>query len=322
MKNKYKYNPEKLSYDKVDLNWRQKFLRFVIPQILAAIVVAFILFSVVSYFFNTSQGRKLKKEDRFLVENYISLEKNYSQVRKVLVDLQKRDKNIYKAVFEAEPDSVFQNRFQVDIDRYLQYSENQMIRLANINQRRLDTIEYKIAKKEELYKGLFSLVREKQNLLVKIPAISPIKDPNFNFRVYGYGKHLDPIYKTSIFHSGIDFAVPIGTAVRATGDGIVTRTSKRKRQYGLHIVINHGNGYETLYANLKKILVHNGQRVKRGEIIALSGNSGKSVAPHLHYEVHRKNKVVDPTNYIFLDLTPEQFDNFTYKATQPGQVLD
>ncbi len=327
MKKKYKFDPETLNYKKVDHTVWQKFLRFVLPQIMAAIVIAFIMFFLVSYFFDTSLERKLKKETQFLETNYTELEQKYSNVQKVLIDLENRDKNIYKAVFEAEPDSAFRPRFEINIQKYLDVPAGQMYNLVEINKRRLDTVEYRIANKEELYKDLFSLIRENKNLLVAIPAISPIKDPNFNFPVYGYGHHLDPIYKTPIFHKGIDFAVPTGTAIIATGNGIVTKVVKRSRkysnrEYGQYLIINHGNNYETLYAHLNKILVRPGKRVKRGDIIALSGNSGKSIAPHLHYEVLKNSKAIDPANYIFLDLTPEQFDAFTFKAAQPGQVLD
>jgi len=322
MKNKYRFDPEKLNYDKVELNLWQKFLRFVVPQILAAIVIAFIIFFLVSYFFDTALESRLKDETKFLSENYSELDQKYDRVQKVLIDLENRDKNIYKAVFEAEPDSAFNAHFNVDIKKYLNYPADKMLDLSKLNKHKLDTIEFKIVRKEELYKDLFSLIRSNKKLLVAIPAIAPVKDPDFNFPVYGYGRHLDPVYKTPIFHKGIDFAIPIGTAVRATGNGVITRTGRKKRQYGKHIIVNHGNGYETLYANLNRILVHPGQRVKRGDIIALSGNSGKSVAPHLHYEVRKNGKAVDPANFIFLNLTPEQFDNFTFKATQAGQILD
>lgn len=322
MKGKYQYNPENLNYSKVDYNIWQKFLRFVLPQILAAGVVAFILFFSLSYFFDTPEERELKNEMKYTSSNLDRLENKYEQAHNVLMDLQKRDENIYRAVFEAEPSSMFQNQLQIDIDKYLKFPAKEKAKLLSINSQRLDTIEYKIKMKTELYNDFYDLIAANESFLSKIPAILPIRDNTDNNPVYGFGQHLDPFYKTSVFHTGLDLAIPVGTPIIATGGGVVTRTLTKRRQYGKHIIISHGNGYESLYANLSEIRVYSGKHVKRGDIIAFSGNTGKSAAPHLHYEVRKDGKAVDPANFVFLNLTPEQFERFTFKASQPGQVLD
>jgi murein DD-endopeptidase MepM/ murein hydrolase activator NlpD len=322
MKGKYQYNPEKLSYSKVDYNLWQKFLRYVLPQILAAFVIAFLLFLAVSYVVDTTEERKLKNQNKFLEENYGRLEDKYSNAQKVLTDLQSRDKNIYKAIFEAEPGAMFENQLQINLDKYVEYSPLEKSRLLGNNEKRLDTIEYKIAVKEDFYQELYKLIETKSEMLKNVPAILPLKEKVENITAYGFGQRLDPFYKSNVFHTGIDFAIPVGTVVVATGDGVVTRTLTTRRQYGMHLVISHGFGYESLYANLDQIRVHPGQKVKRGDIIAFSGNTGKSAAPHLHYEVRKNGKAVNPVNFIFLNLSPEQFDQLSFKASQAGQVLD
>jgi murein DD-endopeptidase MepM/ murein hydrolase activator NlpD len=322
MKSKYQFNPEKLSYSIIDYSIWQKFLRFVLPQILAVFVIGFLIFISFDYFFDTPEERQLREENKFLASNAERMENKYEKAQKVLIDIQKRDENIYKAIFEAEPSSVFQNQMQINIDKYLEYPALQKANLLDENQLRLDTIEYKIKAKDKFYTDLFELIREKGALLAQIPAILPLKENIDKNAVYGFGKHLDPFYKSSVFHKGLDIAIPVGTPVVATGNGVVTQTLNERRQYGSHIIINHGNGYESLYANLDKIAVRPGKRVSRGEVIGYSGNSGKSAAPHLHYEVRKNGKAVNPANYIFLNITPEQFESFTFKASQPGQVLD
>lgn len=112
-----------------------------------------------------------------------------------------------------------------------------------------------------------------------------------------YGARVDPIKKVKRNHNGIDFPVPIGTDIKATADGIV-KSAESDGAHGINIIISHGDGFETRYSHLSKSNVSVGQEVAKGEIIALSGNSGMSTAPHLHYEVIKDGEYVDPIDYM------------------------
>jgi len=138
----------------------------------------------------------------------------------------------------------------------------------------------------------------------------------------GYGMRIDPHYKTPAFHAGMDFTAPTGTPIYATGDGTVIRADRASRGYGNHVRIDHGFGYTTLYAHMSKTNVKVGSEVKRGEIIGYVGNTGKSVGPHLHYEVRKNDKPVNPINFYFSDLTPEEYDLVIQLSSQENQSFD
>jgi murein DD-endopeptidase MepM/ murein hydrolase activator NlpD len=167
-----------------------------------------------------------------------------------------------------------------------------------------------------------NLVKNKEKLLAATPAIQPVSNKDLNRIASGYGRRIDPVYKTVKFHEGLDFTAPQGTPIYATADGIVSQAGVSTSGYGNHVVINHGYGYETLYGHMYRIKARRGNRVKRGEVIGYVGSTGKSTGPHCHYEVHKNGRTLDPVYFFYHDLTPSQFDQLLKRANASNQSLD
>jgi murein DD-endopeptidase MepM/ murein hydrolase activator NlpD len=166
------------------------------------------------------------------------------------------------------------------------------------------------------------MVKNKEKLLAAIPAIQPISNKNLTHLASGFGYRVDPVYKVTKFHAGLDFAAAVGTPIYATADGVVKEADYNAGGYGNNVVINHGFGYETLYGHMYRIKARTGQKVKRGEVIGYVGSTGKSTGPHCHYEVHKNGQPVDPVYYFYNDLTPEQYDRLLKLAAAGNQSFD
>lgn len=318
----YKFNPESLSYDKVNLTFRQKLMRKVVPQVLAGIVIAFLLFIGSSYIITTPEERELRRENKLLEEQYEALEEKLKLSSEVLQSIQKRDNSIYQAIFEADPPPAAN-----DSDRYTylkDLSARKNSQLINDNSLRINILTGRMRLYNRNFKELIQTLKNDSIRLKisNIPSVQPIHNPDLKIFPYGYGTKIDPIYKTPTFHSGMDFAAPNGTVVFATADGVVERADGKSRILGNHIRLKHGAGYHTVYAHLSKILVSPGQKVKKGQAIGHVGDTGKSVCSHLHYEVHKNGKPVNPINFYFAELTPQQYEKMVQMASMSGQTLD
>ena len=166
------------------------------------------------------------------------------------------------------------------------------------------------------------MARDKEKMLAAIPAIQPVANKNLKRMASGYGYRIHPIYKVRKMHWGTDFSAPTGTPIYATGDGKVTKYRRSRAGYGNHIIIDHGYGYQTLYAHMSKVDVRRGQKVKRGDIIGYIGSSGRSTAPHLHYEVIKDGRKINPVNYFFNDLSPEEYEMMLEFSSNSNQSFD
>jgi len=159
---------------------------------------------------------------------------------------------------------------------------------------RVDSLAFAVDIQKDSYNTIFNKIKSNEKMFRHIPSIAPVK----GYIGSRYGYRTDPIDGKRRMHSGLDFPVNLNTDVVATGDGVVTK-AQYDSGWGRYIKIDHGYGYETVYAHLWKINVKKGQKVKRGDKIGKSGNSGRAAGFHLHYEVHKNNKTVDPLNYFF-----------------------
>jgi len=186
----------------------------------------------------------------------------------------------------------------------------------------LENLNSRIKAQRRSYDEVDDLVKNKEKLLSHTPAIQPVSNKDLNRIASGFGYRIDPVYKTTKFHAGLDFSAPQGTPIYATADGTVTTSGSTGNGYGNHVVINHGYGYETLYGHMVRVKARNGQQVKRGEIIGWVGSTGKSTGPHCHYEVHKNGEKIDPIYFFYNDLTPEQFDLILKKAAASNQSFD
>jgi murein DD-endopeptidase MepM/ murein hydrolase activator NlpD len=303
---KYKFNPESLKYDKVKNSVRKTVVK-AFTFFTATVAVTIVYYLIYSQFFPTPKERILSREINQMTDNYAVLTKNLQQIEDVLADIQQRDSNIYRTIFESEPipQTVLRAGFG-GVNRYeaLEGYSNSDLMLETT--RRSEILLGQLQVQSKMLDEMLEKAGEKGNQLKTCPAIQPVENKDLTRTAASFGWRMHPFYRTKRFHEGMDFTAPVGTPVRATGDGEVVETQSTGAQ-GIKVVIDHGYGYKTMYVHLEKFTVKSGQKVTRGEIIGNVGNSGMSTAPHLHYEVHKNGKPVNPINYFFNELTPAEF---------------
>ncbi len=321
-KTKYRFNPESLSYDRIKTSLRTRFLMFI--SYLSLIVVCAVLLNVIySSVFDTPKEKKLRRENNQLLLQYQMLNNRINNLATVLEDMENRDDNIYRTIFNAEPipKSVRDAGFG-GVNRYesLEGFENSEIVIRTAQG--LDQLTKAVYVQSRSYDEIIELAKMKEEQLARLPAIQPISNKDLTRTASGWGYRIHPIYKIKKFHYGMDFTAPTGTEVYATANGTVKLAEYSRRGYGNKVAIDHGFGYVTLYAHLNGFTVHKGQKVQRGDVIGYVGSTGLSTAPHLHYEVHLNGKKVNPINYYFNDLTPDEYDRMIELSMRAGQSFD
>ncbi|HBB92208.1 MAG TPA: peptidase M23 [Bacteroidales bacterium] len=322
-KTKYRFNPESLSFDLIRLTIGQKMFR-VLAYLISSLFVGGGLLLIISMFWDLPKERILKRELDFLKTQYELTNKKMEQTQAVLTELQNRDDNIYRVIFEADPvPSSVRNAGFGGVNRYADLEGYRNTTIVKETTLKLDEIMNKLYVQSKSYDLLFDLGKDKQKMLTAIPSIIPMERYTRIGSFFSH-KRLHPILKVYRPHNGVDFTAPVGTKVRAAGDGTVVEVNPVKgfSGYGITITINHGYSYETFYAHLNKVLVKAGEQVKRGQIIGESGNTGLSIAPHLHFEVRKNGALVDPINYLFTDITPREYQELIEMSKLGGQSLD
>ncbi|MBV6461231.1 MAG: hypothetical protein HJHJAOHD_01352 [Flavobacteriales bacterium] len=319
---KYRYNTQTLDYEKVKITWRTRILRAMGYLATSGVIAAGMVYIV--YLSVESPKEKILQEENYQLQaQYKILHKRMEDIEMVLNDIQTRDNNIYRVIFEAEPISEnIRNAGFGGINRYKHMEGFRSSDLLVETTKRVDKISKQLYIQSKSYDEVFAMAKKKEQLLASIPAIQPVSNKELKYMASGFGFRIDPVYKTTKFHAGIDFTAPVGTPVYATGDGVIIPYAEGFSGYGNFIRINHGYGYVTLYAHLSKIAVKASQKVKRGDVIGFVGNTGKSVGPHLHYEVRKNDNPINPINFFFNDLTPEEYDRLIQLANDPTQALD
>jgi murein DD-endopeptidase MepM/ murein hydrolase activator NlpD len=318
---KYFYNPNSLDFEKVTTSVRGVVLR--VFGFLSASIVAGIMLMLVAYaYIDSPKERLLKREiDAYKLQTEF-LEKQLDEADKKISDLEYKDANIYRAIFEAEPvnfDSTLVKRNKQAAYEKLVGTDNGAW-LINLTEK-INMLTARVATQEQSFKQLENLATRKKEFLASIPAIQPVANKNMRKMASGFGYRLHPIYKTYKMHEGIDFTAPTGTPIYATGNGRII-TAGPDRGYGNCVIISHGFGYQTLYGHMYRIKARVGQQVKRGELIGYVGNTGLSSGSHLHYEVIRNGKKINPINYFFNDLTEAEYQNMRELAQRPTQSFD
>ena len=305
---KYRFNPESLSYDKVKTSLRKTIIK-AFSFFTATLAITVVYYLIYSQFFHTPKERILSREISQMTENYTNLTNTLQQIEDVLADIQQRDSNIYRTIFESEPvpQTVLWAGFG-GVNRYEVLENYSNSELMIENTRRSEILLKQLQIQSKMMDEMLEKAHEKSDQLKTRPAIQPIQNKDLSHTAAGFGYRMHPIYRTKRFHEGIDFTAPVGTSVRATGDGEVVETQSIGVQ-GVKVVIDHGYGYKTVYAFLDKLIVKKGQKVIRGETIGNVGGTGTgmSTAPHLHYEVHKNGKPVNPINYFFNELSPASY---------------
>ncbi len=317
---RYIYDPDNLKYEQIDKNLKSRVLR-ILTWVASSMVIGLVIVVIYSLFFDTPRERELRQENISLSEDYQFLNEKYTRIDTVLSELQNIDKSIYRTIFETEP---LADRKETETGPVNYYK---LIRQTNRNivdetKNGLDEVFAEVRLNSGEYIYLEENSSRKAEILTSIPAIQPIKNNDLSRLASGYGNRLHPFYKIVKFHEGMDFTAPTGTEVYATADGVIKEIDRTRRGKGNTIVIDHGNGYETMYSHLDGFNVRQGSTVKRGEVIGTVGNTGLSVAPHLHYEVHLNGESVNPVNYFFLELSPGQYDKIIEISVKSGQSFD
>ena len=321
---KYYYDSENLAYRKIITRKRKKFA-VVLLFLVASALFGFLAFVVLlnTPYFETPKDRLQAREIENLKLHYAILNKKMDLVDNVIDALKDRDNNLYREYFNASAISDDKRKAIFGgVDRYKELEGFDNSQLVLNTTKRVDIITKELAVQSKSLDYILKLAKAKNNLLSAIPAIQPVRNENLKRMASGFGYRTDPFTKARKMHEGMDFAAKIGTPIFATGDGVIARADNTVSGFGNHILIRHGFGYETLYGHLSKYKSRAGQRVKRGDIIGYVGSTGRSEGPHLHYEVHKNGKVVNPLNFYYGNISAVEYVAISQLANQENQSLD
>jgi hypothetical protein len=316
----YIYNPETDNFERVFPSFKSKLLGFLRLAGLS-LLIGIGIYTIIFYALDAPTEKNLRKENATLKSQYNILNRRLDNSLKIMANIQNRDDNFYRVMMQMDP--VGYGQRMAGLDNEKRYHELQNIPdagLVKLLTQRLDLFERQLYAQSLSFDQLRATASKQKDKLAHIPSVIPINIKDFTMSS-GYGVRRDPIYGSSKFHAGLDFAAKTGTPVFATADGKVTEAG-RQSGYGNCIDISHGYNYLTRYAHLSEILVKPGQEVKRGEMIGKVGSTGKSTGPHLHYEVRFKDEPQNPVNYYFMDLTPEEYAEMVQLAENAGHVMD
>ncbi len=307
-KKSYRFNEEHLRYELIRPTFKSRLAK-VLSIVFMGLLFAVVVMSIAYNLFSSPKERIQQREIEQYKLQLSMINDRMERLEKVAEDMQERDDNIYRVIFEAEPiPSEIREAGIGGSDRYSKLKGFKNSDLIVSTVKKLDELTNKFYIQSKSFDDVFELAKSKEEMMACIPAIQPISD-KYKRRISAfYGYRIHPIYKTKIFHEGVDFAAPTGTEVYAAGDGVVLNAARSNYGYGNVITIDHGFGYVTAYAHLSAFNVKKGQKVKRGHIIGYVGNTGLSTGPHLHYEVRKNNNRVNPIYYFFNDLNVEDYD--------------
>lgn len=321
MKHKYRINPETLALERIEhgiLFWLKRSGQYILVGLLLGIVFFFVFFMI----FPSPREKQLIAQKESLEAQMQIMDQKVNQMQVVMTDMSQRDDNLYRVLFGAEPIPL---AVRQGATNKISYYEN-LAKMTNSQlvadlQLKVDVLERELYVQANSFNEIAEMAKSQEAMMDNIPAIQPVLNKDLKHVASGWGFRIHPIYHTRKFHYGMDFSAKTGTDVFATGNAKVSYVGWRQG-FGNTVILDHGYGYQTLYAHLFKSLVRVGQKVKRGDIIALVGNTGASVGPHLHYEVHQNGHPVDPRNYYFNDLNPEEYDRMIQMSNNFGQTFD
>lgn len=321
-KEKYRFNKKTLTYELIEYSLKDRLRRSLYWVSYTALVI-FIALAIYPHFVDSPKERELKRNISVLGSHIHQMDEHLHFLEDRLAELENRDDNIYRTVFEAEPipKSIRRSGYGGSA-RYARidgFSYDDQVRAL---QMKIDLLTKKMAVQSKSLDEVQDFAKNKLKMMASIPGIQPVSNKDLKRLASGFGMRLHPIYKVRKMHAGLDFSAPIGAEIYATGDGIVEKVKYRRNGYGKHVVINHGYGYKTLYAHMSKYIVRKGQKIKRGQILGYVGNTGSSTAPHLHYEVIKNGRKINPISYFYNDLTPEEYEKMIQISSTRNQSFD
>jgi murein DD-endopeptidase MepM/ murein hydrolase activator NlpD len=319
---RYIFNQLTQDFEVLETPKSKTFMRILLIS-LSVLGVAF-LFAILLFTFIKSPKEKAQaRELEYMKLKYEILNDRLDDLEALMTDMEQRDNNLYRMMFEADPipSQVRRSGFS-DADRYADLYGYMNSDLVVSAARKMDVIASQLYNQSVSYDSLFVMARNKSDMLAHIPAIFPLKETEVKYISSYFGYRPDPIYKIEKFHSGMDFTAALGTEAYATGDGVVYDVERNEWGYGNMVILDHGYGYKTRYAHLLKPAVRKGQKVKRGQVIGYIGATGKATGVHLHYEVLKNDDQIDPINFFYQDLTPDEYDLILQQSTLPTQTMD
>ncbi|OUP07267.1 peptidase M23 [Mediterranea sp. An20] len=317
----YIYNPRTQTYDRIYPTVRQRLMSH-LRRLFIGMGLGAACFIAPLIIFGSPSEKELRKENSRLQAQYNVLSHRMDEAMGVLQDIQQRDDNLYRVIFQADPISpAVRQASYGGTNRYEPLMDMADAELVVNTTQKLDVLYRQLYLQSRSFDEVVEMCRQHDEMLRCIPAIQPVSNKDLKQTASGYGTRVDPIYGTTRFHAGMDFSANLGTDVYATGDGTVVKMGWQTG-YGNVIIIDHGFGYETWYAHLQEFRTKLGKKVVRGEVIGGVGSTGKSTGPHLHYEVHVKGQVVNPVNYYFMDLNAEDYDRMIQLAANHGKMMD
>ncbi len=319
---KYFYNTNTLRYEKQVVPLRVTLLR-ILGFISTAIVTGLIIVAIAFRFLDSPKEKLLKIQLERTEEQNRRYAEKVVEIDERLKQLEKRDNDVYRSIFEASPIPDSARAKQIENKKEQQkVAKMDNEELTDGLYKTLNILYNRVMHQEKSYKEIENMVRNKEKLLASTPAIQPVSNKDLNRLSSGFSYRIDPIYKTVKFHAGLDFSAPQGTPIYATANGVVRVAGNLGNGYGNHVIINHGYQYSTLYGHMYRIKVRVGQSIKRGEVIGYVGNTGKSTGPHVHYEVMKGGRHLDPIYFFYNDLTPEQYQQILKIAASRNQSFD
>ena len=319
---KYFFNTHTLRFEKIEVPLKVRLLQ-TIGFVIASIAVGVLFVAILFKFIDSPKERLLRQQNTAYKESYAVLQERMKQLELQMVELEQRDNDVYRSIFEATPipDSARVKEMLAKNEIRLIQSLSNTALIENMRNQ-LNNLSLRMSFQGQSFTEITAMVKNKEKLLRAIPAIQPVSNKNLKRVASGFGYRIDPLYKDSRLHAGLDFSAPTGTPIYATADGEVQIAGFNTDGYGNKVVINHGYGFQTLYAHMVRVIARVGQSIKRGEVIGYVGSTGKSTGPHLHYEVIKRGTKVDPVYYFYNDLTPAQFDRLLKEAAANKQSLD
>ncbi len=319
---KYQFDSKTLTFKKVKLVWKQRISRVLMFLFVTGFAAIALNLSYTS-FYRTPKEIVLDEEREILLSEYDMLNEQMENIDFIINDIQQRDDYLYRSIFELEPipSSVREAGFG-GTNRYndLEGYESSDVLIETFN--RVDVISKKIYVQSKSFDTVIDLAKNKERMHACIPAIQPVALKDFTRISDYYGTRSDPFTGKSTMHHGMDFTGPEGSDIFVTGDGVVVEAGYSFYGYGNRVVIDHGFGYKTVYAHLKKIFVDEGQKLKRGEVIGSLGNTGRSTGAHLHYEVKKNNRRINPINFYFNDINAEEYELMVAACSKRRNPMD
>ncbi len=319
---KIQFNDRSLEVQQVPFDLKD-YVYFFLKRVVALGVIAAASIYTFDRWFESPADVARDRELAFLKDQLEGLNEDLAQMDAVLADISHRDDAIYRSIFGTDPYPAYlRNPGVGGVDRTKHLAGHAWSEELIAVSEGVAELQRKLVAQSRSFDEVLDLARNNTELLKSIPAIQPVRNEDLKRMASGYGYRIHPIYKVRKFHYGMDFSAPTGTEIFATGDGEVILAKRTYNGFGRHVIIRHGFGYETLYAHMSEILVKRGDKVRRGDLIGLVGSTGTSVAPHLHYEVHKDGKRLNPAHFYFNDLTPEQYEELLMQSEQENQSFD